>query len=348
MRRAAPLAALLALLAPVSAAAAKPRPPWAQAEIAAVVARGLMAADTASFRPDDPLTQRELAELVGALTAKPPAPVARPDAPVTLTALDAQLVRALGLRDAAAAFTRAARNAGLAAPERFGTEVVARMLGLRKNHPAAQDSLELLPTDPATRAEAAYSAARVLRLRGGEPESIRAAAASFALPALDAWQRRVLARAVDLVGFPYVWGGESERAEGRSWPFGAQVQGGFDCSGFVWRVYKLEPYPDAIGLADVLRGRTTFALAGEVPRSARIPFVQIAPGDVLFFGTRGPASKPSQVDHMAVYAGGGWMLHSSVHGVTLAPLSGWFRTRFAWGRRPLAEAGLTPTPPVGP
>lgn len=96
--------------------------------------------------------------------------------PVTMAGLDAGLVRGLGLGDSAAAFAAGARAAGLAPPGRFGTEVVARLLGLRTNHPAGQDELELLPSDTATRAEAAYSAARILRFSGWETESVRAAA----------------------------------------------------------------------------------------------------------------------------------------------------------------------------
>jgi hypothetical protein len=93
-----------------------------------------------------------------------PSVPARPDSPVTVAALDAALVRALGVADAAAALQRAARGAGLAPPQRFGAEVVARLLGLRTNHPAGQDALELLPYDPVTCAETACSAARALRL----------------------------------------------------------------------------------------------------------------------------------------------------------------------------------------
>ena len=55
--------------------------------------------------------------------------------------------------------TRACRGLeppGLAAPARFGSEVVARLLGLRYNHPSNRDGLEPLPGNPATRAEAAY------------------------------------------------------------------------------------------------------------------------------------------------------------------------------------------------
>jgi cell wall-associated NlpC family hydrolase len=121
------------------------------------------------------------------------------------------------------------------------------------------------------------------------------------------------------------------------------VHGGFDCSGFVWRVFKLQPYADAPALAAVLRGRTTYDLSGEVPRASRIPFARLAAGDVVFFGAAGPRSRPAQVDHAGIYVGGGWMIHSSGQGVTLVTLTGWYRDRFAWARRPLAEAGLENT-----
>jgi cell wall-associated NlpC family hydrolase len=154
---------------------------------------------------------------------------------------------------------------------------------------------------------------------------------------LSPWQTRILKTAVRFIGYPYVWGGTSENEES---PFGVQASGGFDCSGFVWRVYKLQAYPGAGALADTLKGRTTFAMSGEVPAAQRIPFAGLKPGDVLFWGAGGPRSKPAQVDHTGIYLGSGWFIHSSGYGVAVAQLSGWYKQRFAWGRRPLAEAGL--------
>jgi cell wall-associated NlpC family hydrolase len=302
-----------------------------------------MAPDVASFRPDDPLTQGALATLVGDLTGRTAEPVANPAAPVTIAGLDSKLVRGLGLGPAAGAFLRGARGAGLSPPRRFGTEIVARLLGLRYNHPAADDDLELRPSDIATRAETAYSAARILRFRGGEIRAVQRAATSFVLMPLTSWQRRILATAFSFVGYPYVWGGTSERAEA---PFGVQARGGFDCSGFVWRVYKLQRYDGEGTLADVLRGRTTYAMSGEVPRARRITFAKVQPADVVFFGSAGPRSRPAQVDHMGIYVGGGWFVHSSSSGVTLVQLQGWYRDRFAWARRPLAEAGLEQEAPA--
>jgi cell wall-associated NlpC family hydrolase len=310
---------------------------WAQPQIRVVVARGLMARNVASFRPNDPLTQGELAELVGGLTEQPPKPVANPSAQVTLAQLDAKLVRTLELRDEAALFQGVAVAAGLRPPARFGTEVVARLLGLRTNHPAGQDQLEVLPSDPVPRAEVAYSVAQILRLSEWETTSVEEAASSFELPVLTPWQRRALATAAGFIGFPYVWGGEFERPES---PFGPQAQGGFDCSGFAWRVYRLRSYPEAPQLATILRGRTAADMAGEVSRRQRIKPARLAPADLVFFGQGGPRSKPAQIDHMGLYLGNGWLNHSSRYGVALARLDGWYADRLAWGRRPLVEAGL--------
>lgn len=337
MSRLLPLLALCALVVAASASAAKAPPrPWAQAEIRSVVERGLMGPSAGSFRPNEPLTQGELSELVAALTESVPAPAINPLAPVSIAQLDARLVRALGLRDAAYRFSGGTRLAGLTPPSRFGTEVVARLLGLRPNHPVGQDQLEPLPADPATRAEAAYSVARILKLGGWKIESIKEAALAFELPAFSPWQKRVLSTAVRLIGFPYVWGGSSD---GTPAVVGTP-RGGFDCSGFVWRVYKLQAYGEGGALAQSLGGRTTYTMSGEVSRAQRVAFAKLEPGDLVFFGRRGPHSKPAAIDHMGIYVGGGWMIHSSENGVALTPLEGWYRKRFAWARRPLAEAGL--------
>jgi cell wall-associated NlpC family hydrolase len=333
------LAAAVALLAPSQSFASRTAQSWAAAEIRAVVKHGLMAPDAASFRPDDVLVRSDLEQLVSGLRPEAAPVVRRGDEPVTMAVLNARLVAALGLQDAGRSFAQALRAQGITPTARFGTEVTARMLGLRKNHPAAQDALERLPNDPATRAEAAYSAARILSFRGWEVESVRAAAETFALPQLTPWQRRVLTAAFSLVGLPYVWGGESERAVN---PFRAQAQGGFDCSGFVWRVYKRHAYPDAPALAETLRGRTTFTMSVEVPARDRIPYAELEPGDVVFFGAKGPRSKGPEIDHMGIHVADGWFVHSSRDGVTVTPLAGWWRDRFAWARRPLAEAGLAP------
>ena len=279
-----------------------------------------------------------------AVPATPPPPTRTlyraltPSATVSVKKLDAVLVGYLGLGGAAREIQKTLTDAGLKPPANTGTEAVARMLGLRLNHPASQDGLELRPLQPTTRAEAAYSFAQLLTLDQAALDSVQAAADSFTLPTFTPWQQRILTTAVHYVGYPYIWGGTSPGPETL---FGVSSGGGFDCSGFVWRVYKLTPYAGEGALASELRGRTTYQMSGEVPRSARITAANLQPGDVMFFGAKGPKSKPSVVDHTALYLGNGWFVQSSGEGVTLLPFDGWYTRRFAWARRPLREAGLS-------
>ena len=337
MRRHVLLTLLCVTLAAPGVAVAQ-KASWAQREIRVVTARGLMGGKSASFQPDAPLTQSALADLVAGLTEKQSVAPADPAASVTMAKLDSRLVAGLGLSADAAAFTSAARTAGLAPPSRFGTEVVARLLGLRTNHPTGQDALELLPNDPATRAEAAFSAAQILGFGDWELQGVDDAATNFELPELTTWQRRILRVAVSFIGYPYVWGGMSENAQT---PLGKATPGGFDCSGFVWRVYKLQAYSGAAQLSGVLHGRTTMAMSNEAPKAERVKLDDLEPADVLFFGSRGQKSKPAQVNHTGIYLGNGWLVHSSEYGVALARLDGWYASSFAWARRPLNEAKLS-------
>ena len=351
-------------------------PNWAAPQIATVVSHKLMdATSVKKFRPNAALTRQTLSDLAAGLKQQLGSPVSggsdagsgtttgttttttttgttttgtttttavsNPTGAETMAQLDRSLVQAIGLGSAAKQFAEGARAAGLSVPGRFGFEVVARLLGLRLNHPAAQDFLELRPQDPATRAEAAYSAAQILGLGplvdSWQIAEVKSLAATFALPVLTDWQRQILTVAFSKIGMPYVWGGTNDNTEV---DFGVTARGGYDCSGFVWRVYKLESYADEGTLASTIEGRTTYTMSVEVPKSERIPFKKLEPADVIFFGTKGAKSSGAQVMHTAIYVGNGWFVQSSDQGVDLAQLSGWYKKKFAWGRRPLQEAGL--------
>src|SRR4029077_1662223 len=95
-------------------------------------------------------------------------------------------------------------------------------------------------------------------------------AAALSLPVLTTWQRAVLTRALRFVGYPYIWTGTSDKGVQTLWD-GTVVPGGFDCSGFVWRVYKLQPFSGAPALSQVIQGRTSYAMSGEVPAAERLP-----------------------------------------------------------------------------
>ena len=133
-----------------------------------------MGGPPAAFRPNDPLDRGELADLVAGLTGKE-APARRPTPapPVTIAQLDAQLVR--GARAAAGrapVLAPASARRGSIPTRYFGTEVVARLIGLRVNHPAAQDALELGPDDPPRAPRPPTRRRASSRFSGGEAELV--------------------------------------------------------------------------------------------------------------------------------------------------------------------------------
>jgi cell wall-associated NlpC family hydrolase len=273
--------------------------------------------------------QAESSALVAIAAHDGLAPIAfQADIPITVVRFDELLVDQLGLGDVAEHIQQVAAAAGLAPPGSFGSEVVARYLGLRYNHPAHEDALELYPWNPITRAEAAHSFAAVLGFESWELPAAREALSSFSLPQYTGAQREVLRIAVSKIGMPYVWGGTTDGlADGLE-------HGGYDCSGFAWRVYKLSGLPWGRSIL----GRTAAQQAGEIPKGRRIHLEDVQPGDLLFFGSAhfDSTATESNVIHEAIALSGQWAIHSSSQGVYVLPLaSGWLADGFTWARRVL-------------
>jgi cell wall-associated NlpC family hydrolase len=236
------------------------------------------------------------------------------------------LVDELGLADVAAHVQTTTASAGLRPPVYFGSEVVARLLELRYEHPVGAQRLDLFPDQPITRAEAAWSLAHVIGSDAVGISGARAALSAFELPQMTAAQRQALQIAVSRIGYPYIWGGTTDNtADGLE-------HGGFDCSGFAWRVYKVSGLP----WGREILGRTAAEQAGEIPKSQRLRASQLEPGDLLFFGSAHFDSKATASDiiHEGIYLGDNWVIHSSGQGVYVLPLNGsWLGSSFAWGRR---------------
>jgi cell wall-associated NlpC family hydrolase len=329
------LVAVLALLAlaPAGSAAAAPRGGWNLGEQRAVRLAGVMHnLDDQAFHGERPVAGHQLPEAFTALAQRlGVARVAAPSSGVSLTTFDRLLVGQLGAADVAASVQHEAWRAGLQPPPSFGTEVVARWLGLRTNHPAPHEELELFPTDAITRAEAAHSFAVALRWEGGAAQAARETFARFVLPRYTAAQRRVLRLAVSKIGMPYIWGGETDGASGF---FGGQEHGGYDCSGFVWRVFKLSGF----SWGRAIHGRTAASQAGEIRRAARIPLADVRAGDLVFFGPGRFWQRATErrIVHVGIALDAEWMIHSSAQGVYVSPLfDPWRAKRFSWARRVL-------------
>jgi cell wall-associated NlpC family hydrolase len=142
----------------------------------------------------------------------------------------------------------------------------------------------------------------------------------------------VLRVAVAKIGMPYIWGGETDGAG--SW-FGGQEHGGYDCSGFVWRVFKLSGFSSG----RQIRGRTAASQAGEIRKSQRIRLDDVAPGDLVFFGAARFWQKATErrIVHEGIALSPDWMIHSSAQGVYVSQLrlDPWRAERFSWARRVL-------------
>ena len=304
---------------------------WNRADRRAVVKDGLLAsAADGRFHGERPLTAAAMQHALSAIAMKRlVVPVTVPAKRITVEGFHALLVRQLGLADVAALFRKEAGRAGLRPPARFGSEVVVRLLSLRYNHPAREDRLELFPWDPISRAEAAYSLARVARLHVGEESYLREIAARFVLPAYSLRQRASLRVAVAKIGMPYVWGGETDD---RSTRYGPQAHGGYDCSGFVWRVFKLSGHAAGRRIA----GRTAAQMAGEIPRARRVADDSLRPTDLVFFGPARFRSRATEasITHVGIALSPDFMIHSSSQGVYVSPLNERMRS-FSWARRVL-------------
>jgi peptidoglycan DL-endopeptidase CwlO len=326
-------AVALALLAAAAPAGAATLGGWSAPQQRAVVRAGLLDryADRA-FHGERSLTVAQLRHALGALAALRGAErVATPGrGTVPVDRFDARLVAQLGLTDVAKHVQATAHDAGLRPPARFGTEVVARQLGLRHNFASRDDALELFPWDPITRAEAAWSLARALALDDGQVQAVRAQLAAFTLPRYGRAQRDVLRIAVGKIGMPYIWGGQADGTY--SSIGGPQLHGGYDCSGFVWRVYKLS----LSRWSGRIQGRTAAQQAAETAPGRRLRLRQVRGGDLLFFGSARFTSRPTErnVTHVGIALSPTWMIQSSAQGVYLGSLTEPWRVRsFAWGRR---------------
>jgi len=330
--------AVLALPAPAAAAGTadrEPLPGWVKPAVRYLADEGLV--DRDSFRPDDPMLRSAFTELMaGAFGGG----YSRTKGKVTAGEVSAALVRTLGKTDIAAQLSDAKSPDGWD-PEvgkRFGTEVVARELGLRHDRPTTEDAAEASAAEPMSQADIAWA---VWQARTSPDIYAADALANFDLATYGGVQRDIVKYALSLVGTPYVWGGEWLRRTPDGYPYGAQVHGGVDCSGFIW--YVLQAKSASYSPIDrpyegwSIPERSSADMARATPREDRLKYGEMVPGDVVLFAPDGRDAKPADVYHAGLYLGEGWIVHSSGSraGVSLAPIGpgSWWNDQIIFGRR---------------
>ncbi|HET6587218.1 MAG TPA: C40 family peptidase [Oleiagrimonas sp.] len=132
-------------------------------------------------------------------------------------------------------------------------------------------------------------------------------------PKITTEANNVLFHAINLVGTPYQWGGNTPSS-------------GFDCSGLVVYVYR-----KAVHLS---LPRTSHAMSElDAPKIRNVQ--ELATGDLLFFRTEG-----HRISHVAIYVGNGRFVHAPNSGgeVRLDYITNPYWSRhFAYARRVLEK-----------
>ena len=268
-----------------------------------------------------------------------------PTATVSQLEFDRGVVNVLGLEPQIIAYARARTSDGWLPPypRGFGVEQVVRSLGIRPDIPQGSDSWERWPSSVVLRADLAWEAAAIARVGPSQIAWAREQAGMWAqgLPAWSPLQRAVLGFALHWSNAPYVWGGTSPLPQTL---FGQPTAGGFDCSGFVWWVMKLQTYTVGTttwsGNAQIGSLRTTQQMAQALTIPERIPVSQLGPGDVLMWSSpsAGVESAWQDVYHVGIDLGNGWEISAGSQGVQVAPLADETPANLAFGWR-LLPAG---------
>jgi hypothetical protein len=255
-----------------------------------------------------------------------------PELPVTTRGVHRALVLALGLREEAAGLdaihTRDGRR--FKTPSGFGTLLIGMRLGLRYNH--SDESLDVGPATPLSRAEVAWSLYRAKTVDDWQIEDM-GRYATIQLPNMRRSAFRFVQWGINYVGYPYVWGGEWASASPAGYRFGSQPVGGFDCSGLTWWNMKAagdgwdnRPPRPYVGWSLPQR------VSADMARVGHVRYRRLSVGDLMFYDGDGDR----RVDHVDTYVGNGWSLDSggSNAGVTITYTGrgSWYQDHFVHGR----------------
>jgi hypothetical protein len=264
-----------------------------------------------------------------------------PDNAIKWRKLDKALIRAMGLWDEIDGLNALHQEDGTvyAHHGEFAEMNLARWFGFHYDHDDESADLQINGKTP--RAEVAWEIYTALNLSGWELDS----ATKFndiTLPSANSSMEALTQYMVYEIGPPYIWGGEWDAKSPPGYCCGTQPQGGFDCSGWVWWATKKNEdnynaaqfHPDYSGWH--LAERTSSDMAAAT--ADHLKYDDVAVGNLMFFASNG-GNNASDVDHVGVYLGNGWMFHSTGGGPFIEWVGdGWYYDNFVWGRKLFRES----------
>ncbi|ONI84297.1 hydrolase [Actinosynnema sp. ALI-1.44] len=186
----------------------------------------------------------------------------------------------------------------------------AKVGGLESQLQRYQQWLAAKQREDEERAKAAAAAAAAQRPSGGGGAKPSRPAPGRP-PVTGGSASIVIARALSQLGVPYAWGGGNAngptrgiRDGGVADSFGDYAKIGFDCSGLM--IYAFA----GVGI------RLPHYSGYQATSGRRVPLSQMAPGDMLFWATRG------RIHHVAMYIGNGQMVEAPYSGsrVRISPV----------------------------
>jgi peptidoglycan DL-endopeptidase RipA len=272
---------------------------------------GSMSAYIGSKSPEDLLQRAQLLEAVGEsrLDALDTMEVARTDkANKDSTAREALDIA--NQKQAAAIAAKQAADSATAAAQQARTDQAAATSRLESRRSSAEAQLTAAQASAAGLTNQRQRYLDWLAAKQAEAAQSRPAgggggddSGGTALPPSSGGARAVIDRALSQLGLPYAWGGGNAygptrgiRDGGIADSYGDYAKVGFDCSGLM--IYAFA----AAGI------RLPHYSGYQATAGRRVPLSQKAPGDMLFWATRG------RVHHVALYIGNDQMIEAPFSG----------------------------------
>ena len=266
---------------------------------------------------------------------------------VPASLFDRAIIDALGLSAPVAGLAAIHEDDGspYVVGDRFPHMQLARWLGLHYDHD--DESKDIQATTHIKRDEVAYSLWTAWNLSSWQLDGT-SIFDDITLPSVSGIRQTVTSFALNQIGFPYIWGGEWNAKSPPGYCCGDQPQAGMDCSGFVWWVEKKNE--DNYNAAQFrsyggwsVHQRSSSEMAEFT--TTQLAFADLKPTNLMFFASGG-GDTWADVDHVGIYLGNNWMIHSTAGGPQLDWVGdGYYFDNFVYGRELKSTSDSGPVRP---
>ncbi len=181
------------------------------------------------------------------------------------------------------------------------SNMVSSIIGKSSTSSAASDSSDTIAVNEAPSSETTSVVSSIVSAVSGISNSKSGSSPSVPTIATTASRQALINYAKQFLGNPYVFGGTS-------------LTDGADCSGFVQQIFKY---------FGITTGRSS---RDQIEKSQAITFEELQPGDLVFYASG------DYVNHVAIYAGDGVIIHAANSRTGICTGRYDYREPYAYGR----------------